>query len=425
MRILLANYRYYASGGPERYMFNLSEALEARGHEVVPFSIRYSANVPSPYARYFADPLAGADAVRFRDHPRTPRSVLKTLERAFYSPEVERAVGRLIDDTSPQVAYVLHYLKKLSPSLLVGIKKRGLPLVVRISDFLMVCPQALFLRDGKPCTLCARGNLWPSLRYRCVAGSLGASVVHFLSWHYQRWRGYFDLIDRFVVSNEFMLEKMVEGGWPRDKMALIPTPVSPAFLADAAVAAKAEPSYILYVGHMEPHKGTDVLLRAYGRLARQGAPPKLVLVGKCDTPFGTECRRLAEELGLGPRAEFRGPMDGEPLRALYRGALFTVFPSICYENMPNVVIESLASGTAVVASSHGSIAPLIRDGETGLLFAPGDDEALADAMGKGLQPGWSEQAGRAARSDAARYALDRHLEQLLRLFGELPVEGRG
>ena len=49
MKICLVNYRYFVSSGPERYMFAVKTLLEARGHEVIPFSIRYRQNDPSPW----------------------------------------------------------------------------------------------------------------------------------------------------------------------------------------------------------------------------------------------------------------------------------------------------------------------------------------------------------------------------------------
>ena len=55
MKILIVHYRYFISGGPERYLFNLKEALEARGHEVIPFSIKNSQNVKSLYSNYFVE----------------------------------------------------------------------------------------------------------------------------------------------------------------------------------------------------------------------------------------------------------------------------------------------------------------------------------------------------------------------------------
>jgi len=61
VKICLLNYRYFVSSGPERYLFAVKRLLEARGHEVVPFSVRYRQNEPSPWDRYFVPPIAGDD----------------------------------------------------------------------------------------------------------------------------------------------------------------------------------------------------------------------------------------------------------------------------------------------------------------------------------------------------------------------------
>ncbi|HPF99635.1 MAG TPA: glycosyltransferase family 4 protein [Kiritimatiellia bacterium] len=411
MKILLANYRYFVSGGPERYMFNVKAGLEQRGHEIIPFSIHYSKNEPTPYSRYFVQPLAGPDAIRFDEHAWSLRSFLKTVERSFYSPEVAQAVGHLVDDAKPDVAYILHFLRKLSPSLLVGIKKRGIPIVVRISDFLLMCPAIHLLRDGKPCELCLRGDLKPSVKYRCVKGSLGASLVSYLSMHFHRWRGYFDLIDRFVITNEFTLSKMIEAGWPREKLVHIPTFVAPRFFDTPAVVGSAPP-YILYVGHLEPHKGIETLLRAYSKLKN---PPKLILAASMDTAFAAEYRTLSKDLGVAANVDFRGFVAAEDLAALYRGALFTVLPSICYENMPNAVIESMACGTPVLGSGHGSVGALIEDGRTGRIFRPGDVDDLSAKMANMIDdPTWLKAVGQRAREKAEQcYKRETHLELLL------------
>ncbi len=74
MRILVANYRYFVSSGPERYMFNVMDVLARKGHEVMPFSISYARNVQTPYARYFVRPLGREEEVYFDQHRKSPAS---------------------------------------------------------------------------------------------------------------------------------------------------------------------------------------------------------------------------------------------------------------------------------------------------------------------------------------------------------------
>ena len=67
MKIVLVNYRYFFSGGPERYMFNIKQLLEEEGHEVIPFSVKHNKNIATPYEKYFLSPVGSGDEVYFGD----------------------------------------------------------------------------------------------------------------------------------------------------------------------------------------------------------------------------------------------------------------------------------------------------------------------------------------------------------------------
>jgi glycosyltransferase involved in cell wall biosynthesis len=422
MRVLLANYRYFVSGGPERYLFGIQSALESSRHAVIPFSVRYARNKPTPFAPYFVPPLAGADAIYFKDQDTSPRAIWKTLERSLYSREVRRAVERLVRDTRPDIAYVLHYLKKLSPALLVGIKSSGIPLVVRISDYLMVCPNAHCIRDNRPCELCLHGNLWPSVAYRCVQGSRTASLVHLLATAYHRHRGYFDLIDRFVLTNDFMRAKMIEAGWPEKRMVVIPTFAGPDFFRVGEGERQGE-GYWLYVGHVQPHKGPDQLIRAYARALRavKRPLPRLVMAGGGRGPFADECRRLAAESLPRGTVEWRDFVEPEQMPALFRNAMFTILPARWYENLPNAMLESFAAGTPVLGPAHGSMAAAIREGQNGLTFKPGDEQDIANRLLQIAEsPAECRRMGDEARRIALQaYTMDVHTHSLIGLFESL------
>lgn len=103
MKILIVHYRYFITGGPERYLFNIKSALEKRGCEIIPFSIKTSHNISSKYESYFAENIGHSDSVYMDNYPKnikvywdlisvssTPlesrknlKSLLKTLGRIF------------------------------------------------------------------------------------------------------------------------------------------------------------------------------------------------------------------------------------------------------------------------------------------------------------------------------------------------------
>ncbi len=407
MRISLINYRYFVSSGPERYMFGVKDLLEERGHEIVPFSVRYRRNLPTPWDRYFVPPIAGDDEVMFRQHSWTPASVRRALERAFYSREVYDALSRQLREARPDVAYVLHYMRKLSPAVLTALHDHGVPIVVRFSDFAMVCPQQHMVRDDRVCELCVGRRPWPSVRYRCVQGSLGASAVNALAMEWARRRGYFDLVDAFVAPSEIMRQKMIEGGLPGRRIHRLATFVK----AREARSCSRRERRICYVGRIERIKGLDVLLDALEVLHGRGAgrDTEVVVAGDLSTPSGEAMLARLQRRPI-PGVTLAGQLDEAAVFELLQSSLVSVVPSLWYENMPNSLLESLACGTPVIASDLGSMHDILAGSGAGILFPVGDPVGLADALQEALKEPCAEEMGVCAQRlvreehDPARHA---------------------
>ena len=114
MKIILVNYRYFFSGGPERYYFNIKELLEKNGHEVIPFSVKSSRNVPitvrgkdrPELEKYFLGKVD--DEVYFAQSAKkkSVRLIFKSFTRMFYSMEAKRKMMRLLRDEKPDLVYV-------------------------------------------------------------------------------------------------------------------------------------------------------------------------------------------------------------------------------------------------------------------------------------------------------------------------------
>jgi glycosyltransferase involved in cell wall biosynthesis len=380
VKILVANYRYFVSGGPERYMFNVTDALTRRGHDIVPFSIRYTRNLPTPYERYFVEPLGSRDEVTFGEQRATPRTMWRTMSRLFYARDVERAAALIVADTRPEIAYVLHYLRKLSPSLLVALKAARLPIVVRLSDYGMVCPEQHCLRNGIACELCVLGNLWPSVRHRCLQDSRLASGLNMVATWYHRWRRYFDLIDMFVTTTQIMRRMMIAAGFPEARLRCIPTYVDGTTFEPSAGFEKGQ--YLAYAGALRAIKGVHVLVDALAilRRTRPDLPLYAKIAGAGDPDYSAHLERKVRETGLQDVVELVGELNATALATLLNKALVAVVPSLCYENLPNAVLESYACGTPVIASDHGALTECVANGETGYRFPPGDAAALAKRL---------------------------------------------
>ena len=375
----------------------------------------------TPYSQYFVEPLGSRDEVFFRQHGMSFKSISRTISRLFYARDVERAVTKLAKDSKPQIAYVLHYLRKLSPSLLVGLKKAGIPIVVRLSDYAMICPQAHCIRDGSPCQLCVQGNLYFSIKHCCLQGSSVASMLNALSTWYHRGMGFFDLIDKFVVTNKFMYEMMLEAGYPKGRLVCIPTFVDETVFHPNPDFSKS--NYFVFSGRLEPVKGIDVLLDAFSalRIKRPDMKFKLKVAGHGESKYLEQLKTRCKNLILNDYVDFMGNLGTADLSTLLAGALFSVVPSLWYENLPNTILESYACGTSVIASDIGSLTSCVNHSETGYLFQPNNPNRLSECLEKSLDnPDEMLSMGRAARDLALQtFSGKRHLLSLEELFSEM------
>ncbi|HEX4300140.1 MAG TPA: glycosyltransferase [Gammaproteobacteria bacterium] len=137
---------------------------------------------------------------------------------------------------------------------------------------------------------------------------------------------------------------------------------------------------LLFVGRLVEGKGVSTLLQALELLQAQGLRPTLTLVGSGPAEAGLRSR--VTRAGLGDRVTFLGPLPNGELPAHYQRAAALVFPSLLgkqgqQEGMGLVPLEALACGCPVIASALPAVTEVISHEETGLLFPPGDVQALA------------------------------------------------
>jgi glycosyltransferase involved in cell wall biosynthesis len=134
----------------------------------------------------------------------------------------------------------------------------------------------------------------------------------------------------------------------------------------------------------------------------------------------------AKAKSISPSVRFLGRLEESAVRELLCTSLVSVVPSLCYENLPNTVLESLAAGTPVVASDLGSMREVLLDTQAGLLFPAGDAAGLANCLTSLVDaPERLEEMSRAARLLAeTRYSPDVHLAGLLELFERVGSHNR-
>ncbi len=371
MNIVLANYRYFMTGGPERYMFSLMDLLKEHGHEAIPFSVAYAKNKETKYGQYFVSPPGDAEQVYFKDLQLSWIQKLRAAIHVIYSSEAKNKLEWLIRDLQPDLIQTLQIHTVLSYSIIDAAKKYGIPVVSRMSNYQLMCPAEHFLRNDRICEECTK-SLYRAIRYKCVQNSVPASTLRVASLWFHRLKKTFDKIDRYIVPSNFLRRKMLENGFPESKVVHIPGFVN---VADF-IPSYTSDGYITYIGRIAVEKGIPDLVKAFSKIK---STVKLILIGDYQGPEGEKVFKVLDHYDRN-LVEFVGYQSLPKIKEIVKGALFTICSSLWYENSPNSIYESFALGKPVLGTRIGSIEEQIEENKTGLLFEAGNVDDLADKM---------------------------------------------
>lgn len=389
-------------------MFNLSEYLRSQGHEVIPFSIAYQKNLPSEYESYWPKPAGGGSETKLEKLEGGIKTKLKIALRSVYSKDVRVALEKLIDEVKPDVIYCLNIVNHMSPSIIDAAHSRNLPVVMRLSDYYLVCPSYLFLRDGKVCTDCEHG-FNHALKHKCIYGSMSATLCRVAGMYIHKLMRIYNKVDGFITTTNFMKDTLIRAHFQKNKIHHIPTFVN----ASLWTPTYTNKGYILYFGRLSPEKGVDFLLRSYSQSSTQDP---LMIVGD-----GTEeyIEQLKSHISTERRdkVKFLGKMIGKDLQEMVYGAKYVVVPSMWYDNAPNVVYEAFAAGKPVVGTALGGLCEQVTS-DTGVLVEPGNVAELSEALDRmSADAELIEQLGKAARRRVEEQnAIENHASRLLDLF---------
>jgi glycosyltransferase involved in cell wall biosynthesis len=182
--------------------------------------------------------------------------------------------------------------------------------------------------------------------------------------------------------------------------------------------------HIVITRNLEPIYGIETGLRAFGAIHAELPEARLSVAGI--GPQRAQLEKLAKDLGIDHAVRFTGRLDGDALPAFYRTADLMLNPSTI-DNMPNSILEALASGVPVVSTDAGGIPHLVRNDHTALLVPPGDPEAMAAAVLRVLRDtGLAARLRAQGRQAAQAYAWPRVRDLLFTVYARalgIPVSG--
>ena len=374
MKILFAHNTYQHQGGEDSVVDSEITLLREHGHEV---------------ATYFRN---NNDIVTM--------PAVKVAIQTLWSSTTVTELTALINLFKPDVIHVHNTMPLISPAVYWAANRAGVPIVQTLHNFRLNCISALYLRENKICENCVGHLPWRGIKHKCYRRSTADSFVLASMLTLHRSLGtYKNKVSRYIVFNEFCRNKFIQGGLPADLLT-----VKPNFI-DAPLPLELPRHGILFVGRLSIEKGIESLAKAADLLP----DPQLRVVGQGSMELVLERIHGVTKLGQ---------LSSSDVLAEMSKTIAVVVPSIWYETFGMVVIEAYASGTPVIASRIGALADIVIDGETGLLFDPGNAQDLADKMAWALNhPEQMAIMGQKARAVyEEKYTSAQNYSQLINIY---------
>ena len=393
MKVLIIHNYHRDRGGEARALEEQREALESKGHEVCLYT---------------------------RDNWEISDSRIKQFRELginmFFSVKTYKEVLNLVQNFCPDVVHIHNIFPLLSPSVYYAVKKFNIPLVQTLHNYRMGCPNGLFLdSQGEVCEKCLSGNFFHAVWRKCVHGRLTQSLALSLCLSIHRMAQTFDKADVFLCPSHFLAQKMIRAGIPKKKIRVKPHFIDTQMLCPSHTY---EP-YAVYMGRLSREKGIYTLLRVFKKRKDIG----LKIIGK--GPLLSEVKSFILKNNLS-HIECLGYIPSEERFEKVRKAAFMVFPCLCRENFPYVLIESLALGVPVIASHTGGVSEIIEDSQNGFLFSPGSEKEINVHMESLLNdPLLLQRMRKKARKKAERcFSRNKGYQELLNIYTTL-VRGFG
>ena len=338
MKILFVHNNYGKYSGEESVVDKMSTLFRDKGHDVAVFRMTSEGARESTVGK------------------------IKGFFSGIYSPKGVRGLREILLEERPDVVNVHNLYPFISPAALFECRKLGVPVIMTIHNFRLICPTGLFMRNEAPCEYCLEHkNEWGCVKYNCEH-SFFKSFGYALRNVVARWtHAYKGCVDCFACITDFQRRKLIEAGFDPQRISVIPNAIDidkvPSFYSG---------DYVAFSGRLSTEKGVDLIME----VARRHPEISFKLAG------ALRDEHLVADLPK--NVELMGYLKGEKLASFYRNARFFVMASKWYEGFPISILEAAKYGKTVVGPNHGGFTEIIGEGDEaiGRLFTPANVNEL-------------------------------------------------
>lgn len=410
MKIVLTVHQFFPeySSGTEVLTYSVACELRVRGHDVFVFTAYPEQESMSDAKRFDKYEINGIPVYRFH-HGFVPMGGQQVVSEIEYNNRLSASYFKgILNELKPDIVHFFHF-SRLGVALVDVARELGIPSYYTPTDFWAVCPSSqLLLPDGHVCAGPSShgGNCVKHValitRWRHYAGvvkhlpdsaidafAVVAKANHSINFPFRKEIAALSKRKPFIISRLNALQGIVS---PTRLMTdlLTNNGVNPELIKQAAYGinvagfevfqrkySDGRPITIGYIGTLAPHKGCHVLVDAFSKLTNSNALLKIYGNPKEFPEYVAGLHTVAKG---NDNIEFCGTFPNDQIANVLSGIDVLVVPSVWYENTPLVVYSALAAKCPVIASNFPGMSEVVRDEWNGLLFEPGDADALSGCL---------------------------------------------
>ena len=362
MRILQINNQHFLKGGAHKVYFDTSHLLQSKNHEVHFFSLSDKRNLECDDSKFFPH------SYDYRNQ--TILQKILNSKNFVKNADAYQKLLQLVEQTKPNIAHIHLFMGGLTSTILLALKEKKVPIVHTVHDYRLICPAYLML-DGsnKICERCKGNKYYNCIIHKCSEKDIFQSLVLSADSYYRKFFiKPIDLIDRFIFVSKFAQRKHLEFDPRYNQKSTTLFNFIKDFPEEKVSYTKGD--YFLFIGRLSREKGIHTLVKVIELMN-----VKLKIAGN-----GPLYKNIINYHNI----ELLGFKKTDEIIELIKHCSFLVIPSEWYENNPMSVIEAFSLGKPVIGANIGGIPELIKDGENGFLFEPGNEKSLLNIIKKAI-----------------------------------------
>jgi len=343
MKILLVHNTYQHKGGEDSVFENEYQLLKNHHHQVEKL--------------FFSN-----------DGIHSVLDKLKVGIASIYNLKSGQLLQQKIIEFQPDIIHVHNFFPVASPALFYVANKLNVPIVMTLHNYRLICPNALLFRENEICEKCIQKSFAiDGVINGCYRDSkIQTFALALMSYIHKKKNTWNTKVDQYIPLTNFAKQKMLSSSLGLQQNQLT---VKPNFVEDFGFDYEKE-DYFLFVGRLSLEKGIDLLLEVF-----QNSDKKLLIIG--GGPLEEKVKKASK---VNNNIIYLGFREKAFIINKLQKAKALLFSSIWYEGMPMTIIESLSTGTPVIAPNIGGPNEIIQDNINGLIYQVNDLKSIQEKI---------------------------------------------